>query len=48
LQEYLDGTDAEMLRSDDTFRDMVEKKAKEVAATVQKVKEEKDDRALIF
>jgi hypothetical protein len=48
LQEYLDGTDAEMLRADDDFRQMIEKKAKEVASTVSKVKEEKDDRALIF
>jgi len=48
LKEYLDGTDAEMLRADDDFRKMVEKKAKEVASTVQNVKEAKDDRALIF
>ena len=48
LQEYLDGTDAEMLRADDDFRTLVEKKAKEVAATVGKIKEAKDDRALVF
>ena len=48
MQAYLEGTDAEMLRSDDEFRSMVEKKAKEVMATVSKVREAKDDRALIF
>lgn len=48
LQEYLDGTDAEMLREDDSFRKMVEDKAREVASTIEKIKEAKDDRALIF
>ena len=48
IKEYLDGTDAEMLRSDEEFKAMVAAKAQEVAKTISKVKEAKDDRQLII
>jgi disulfide oxidoreductase YuzD len=48
IKEYLEGTDAEMLRSDDSFKEMIAIKAKEIAKTVSKVKEAKDDRSLLI
>ncbi|MCK5138807.1 MAG: hypothetical protein KAQ85_03100 [Thermodesulfovibrionia bacterium] len=48
IKDYLEGTDAEMLRSDEDFKTMVAAKAKEVAKTISKVKEPKDDRALLI
>lgn len=48
LKEYMDGTSAEMLRSDDEFRTVVGKKMTEIAKTVEAIKEPKADRFLDF
>lgn len=48
LKEYLEGTDAEMLRSDDDFKAMVQQKAKEVTKKINAVKVDKGDRSLVF
>ena len=49
LKEYLEGTDAEMLRSSDDFKAMINAKAKEIAKSVQAIKPDKGaDRALLF
>ena len=48
LKEYLEGADAEMLRSDDVYSDMVASKAKEVAKSVKNIKDDKGGRQLLF
>jgi len=37
MKEYLDGTDADMLRASDDFRQMVADKAKEIGQGIQNI-----------
>ncbi len=48
MKEYLEGTDAEMLRTDEVFKEMIADKAKQVSKTVEKIKVDKGDRQLLF
>lgn len=48
LNEYIEGTDAAMLRADEDFRSMIGEKAKEIAKTVQNIREPAPDRFLDF
>lgn len=46
IREYMEGTDAEMLKVDNDFRKMVGNKMTEVASELEKIKEVKPKRAL--